>query len=108
MSQPMLDKSLEGHWVHSHEEDTPSSMVFRPADYAFPRSRGRSGFRLEPGGKAIEYGIGPTDRTAEAECSWHLEQLDEPTVILDNPSGIPRRLPIASLSDGRLVIKRES
>jgi hypothetical protein len=108
VDQSVLDKTLEGHWVHSHEEDTPASMVFRPASYAFPRSRGRSGFQLQPGGKAIEYGIGPTDRTAEAECSWHLEQGNELTLVLGKPSGVQRRLPIESASNDRLVIKRES
>ena len=42
---------LQRAWVHSHEEDTGAEMVFRPAGYSFPRSRGRRSFELTPGGK---------------------------------------------------------
>ncbi len=42
---------LAQHWVHSHEEDTEEEMVFRPASYPFPPSRGRKSLQLEPGGR---------------------------------------------------------
>jgi len=37
-------------WVHSHEEDSDEEMVFRPAAYEFPPSRGRRSFELKPDG----------------------------------------------------------
>ena len=42
------------HWVHSHEEDTETEMVFRPASHPFPRSRGRRSFELRPDGTFVE------------------------------------------------------
>src|SRR6476660_7105453 len=33
-------------WLHSHDEDTPDVLVYRPADYPFPREEGRDGFEI--------------------------------------------------------------
>ena len=52
---------LYQHWVHSYEEDTESEMVYRPAAFAFPPSRGRTGFEFSPGGACTVIGIAPTD-----------------------------------------------
>lgn len=67
-----LEKSLNAEWVHSHEEDEGDRMVFRPADFDFPPSRGRTGFRLEPGGAAEASGPGPDDRRRGAPGRWSL------------------------------------
>ena len=56
-----MDPLLQ-HWIHSHEEDTDTEMVFRPASFNFPPARGRKGFELSPDGTLIDYRIGPTDR----------------------------------------------
>src|ERR1041384_5695638 len=50
------------HWVHSHEEDTDTEMVLRPAGYKFPPSRGRSSFELKPDGRTDELYVGRTVR----------------------------------------------
>ncbi len=59
-------------WIHSHEEDTETEMVFRPATFPFPRSRGRISFELRPDGTLVEQGMGPTDRRTEATGRWAL------------------------------------
>jgi hypothetical protein len=66
-------KALRQHWVHSHEEDTDTEMVFRPASYKFPPARGRKGFELKPDGTLVDYGIGPTDRRTRSKGKWKLE-----------------------------------
>ncbi len=44
-AKKVVDRSrLCQRWIHSHEEDTDTEMVYRPADFAFPPSRGRTGF----------------------------------------------------------------
>jgi hypothetical protein len=98
--------TLSQHWVHSHEEDTDTEMVFRPATYAFPRSRGRRGFELKRDGSLVESRIGPTDRPVKAEGTWRLE--DEGTLTLSGeaPGGPPRVMRIASATPDRLVIKK--
>ena len=77
---------LEGRWVHSHEEDTPDEMVFRPASYDFPRSRGRQSFELRPDGSYAGSAPGPADKPETAEGSWSLEEgnrLELPDRVLE-------------------------
>jgi len=68
--------SLEGRWVHSHEEDTDEEMVFRSAasGYEFPRSRGREALELHPDGSYGGTVPGPTDKPeAAGGGNWALE-----------------------------------
>jgi hypothetical protein len=58
-------------WLHSHEEDTPTEMVFRPSTYRFPPSRGgRIGFQLHHDGTALALGPGPTDKPEQQPADW--------------------------------------
>src|SRR5687767_12282600 len=54
-------KLLYRTWLHSREEDQGEVMVYRPNDFNFPPSRGRTGFAFEAGGKFTQYDIAPTD-----------------------------------------------
>jgi hypothetical protein len=102
MADAMTPDSLIGHWVHSHEDDTSSGMVFRPADYPFPPSRGRLGYVFNPGGELIEAGPGPTDRPQTVIGAWTLEG---ETLVLHLPGG-DQRLRIVSFDSERLVVRR--
>lgn len=60
-------------WLHSHEEDTPTEMVFRPSTFRFPPSRGgRIGFELSKDGTAMAFGPGPTDKPEQDAGNWTL------------------------------------
>jgi len=89
---------LMRHWVHSHEEDSGDLRVYRPADHEFPPARGRRGFELRPGGEALLYGPGATDRPEAATGRW-------------SASGAGRvklggeELEIVSVSPDRLVVR---
>src|SRR5215475_12064281 len=56
-----LEACILGHWTHSHEEDTPDAMIYRPASYSFPPSRGRMGLEFRSGGDLVYYGIARAD-----------------------------------------------
>ena len=107
MTKKNVDRSsLCQQWVHSHEEDTETGMVFRPAAFSFPRSRGRSAFTLKPDGALVETGIGPTDRRQETQGAWKLEN-DDTLLFYEKARTKPRRtLKIVSLDKDRLVVKR--
>ncbi|MQA73550.1 MAG: hypothetical protein GEU88_04235 [Solirubrobacterales bacterium] len=96
---------LERRWVHAHEEDTDDEMVFRPAEHPLPPSRGRTSFELRPDGSFSEAGLGAADVPDEAEGTW---RLDGGTIVLGEgaPGGAPRAMPVASLDEHRLVIRR--
>jgi hypothetical protein len=63
---------LHGRWVHSHEEDDDSVMVFRRPDHGFPRSRGRQSIELRPDGSYTERSPGPVDVPVETTGRWRL------------------------------------
>jgi hypothetical protein len=97
---------LHRRWVHAHEEDSEGEMVFRPADYELPRSRGRMAFELRPDGSFVEAGIGAADVPETGSGTWELQ--DDEWIMLSGPAsgGVPRRMRIASAEQDRLAIER--
>ena len=104
MTRQDPEKIVRRRWVHSHEEDTEEEMVFRPAAYEFPPSRGRRSFELKPNGALLEGRIGPTDRPVETQGTWELR--DDRLVLRRDPSEAPRIMRIASVDDDRLVVEK--
>ena len=105
MKKQDTERFLQRRWVHSHEEDEEKEMVFRPASFEFPPSRGRRSFELKPDGSLVEGGIGPTDRPVETQGTWELED-DDHLVLRPAPPATPRVMKIASVDENRLVIEK--
>ena len=99
-------KHLTRRWIHSHEEDTPEEMVFRTADFNFPRSRGRSGFELRPDQSMVEIQPGPGDAGAETAGKWELQKDDEIAFFKPGATRPERKLKIVSADADRLVIEK--
>jgi hypothetical protein len=104
MRERDTERILRRRSVHSHEEDSNEEMVFRPAAYEFPPSRGRRSFELKPDGILAEGGIGPTDRPMETQGTWELR--DDRLLLRGDPSETPRVMRIASVDDDRLVVEK--
>jgi len=101
------EKNLQQSWVHSHEEDTETEMIFRPATYRFPPSRGRKSFELRPDGTLLETGIGPADVPLQYQGKWQLIKNGN-LVFLFNSVTMPRKiLKIVSVERNRLVVRRK-
>lgn len=98
------EKILRRRWVHSHEEDTEREMVFRPAAFEFPPSRGRRSFELKPDGALLEGRIDPTDRPLETQGTW--ERQGDRLVLHRGPSEASRVMRIVSVEDDRLVVEK--
>jgi hypothetical protein len=98
--------ALRQHWVHSHEEDTETETVFRPASFAFPRSRGRSAMALKPDGGLVETGPGPTDRPQESQGTWKLEDDGTLSIYEKGKKKPVRTMKIVSLDKDRLVVRK--
>jgi hypothetical protein len=95
-------------WVHSHEEDTADQAVYRPENFAFPPSRGRGGFDLNPDGTMVQFGPGATDRTTTRSGQWEVRD-DGRLVLYPEGSDTPSRvMKITSLSADKLVLKKGS
>ena len=106
MPHPVNQKVLTQNWVHSHEEDTDTQMVFRPANFKFPPSRGRAGFELKSNGKLINRGIAPTDAPSATTGSWSLNQGNVLNFYLGAAQKPSRSLKIVSADKSRLVVQK--
>ena len=99
-------KLLERRWVHAHEEDSASEMIFRPADHELPPSRGRMAFELRADGSFVEAGLGAVDVPVVGSGTWELENDDWITLNGGGRGGVPRRMRISSAAPDRLAIER--
>jgi hypothetical protein len=99
--------TLAQKWVHSHEEDSNGEMVFRPATYPFPPSRGRKSFDLRPRGHLGTSGIGPDDRPVQGEGAWNVDASNRLTLEPSTP-GAPRAvMQILQVAPDKLVVRKE-
>jgi hypothetical protein len=99
-------EKLHRRWVHSHEEDTDTEMVFRPASFNFPRSRGRVSIELAADGTLHESGISSTDRPEASEGTWELEEAGNLVLHREGEAEGKHVLHIVSVEDDRLVIDK--
>ena len=105
MPKDALPELLQRRWLHSHEEDSDTEMVFRPASFKFPPSRGRAGFDLKPNKSYIDIGIAPADGPQESRGTWKLR--DDQLELFKSASPTPTRtLQIVSADKDRLVVKK--
>lgn len=85
-----LPQAIGRVWIHSAEEDTGEIEVYRPADFAFPPSRGREGFEIRKGGVFVLHRIAPTDGIEPIEGRWRADGADRIAVTF--PGAKPREL----------------
>ncbi len=95
---------LHQEWVHSHEEDQGDEMVFRPASYPFPLSRGRRSIDLRRDGTVTHARPGPTDRRQVSQGRWEIagETLNLLPASGSKPAEVLR---IVSAAPDRLVLR---
>lgn len=104
--KPTLDvAALCRQWVHSKEEDTSTETVYRPADFAFPPSRGRRALVFNADGTFKRIGIGPTDISAVTEGTWKIADPDTGHIQVDI-NNARETLPVRSLERDRLTISK--
>ena len=99
-------KELIGNWLHSHEEDTADAFVYRPASFAFPRSRGRRGIEFRAGGSLTMEGIGPDDRPVPQQGFWHLDDLGTIEISYRSASGRTRKIIAHCAGPEKLIINK--
>ena len=101
-----LQTCILGRWIHSHEEDAEGVTVYRPADYAFPPSRGRTGFEFREGGELVYGGIARGDGTALSSGHWTLTEPNRISIEVDNERAAPFVLDVVDCSKEALKVKR--
>ncbi|SFO05926.1 hypothetical protein [Mycetocola miduiensis] len=101
-----LATCLIGRWMHSHEEDTDTTEIYRPEEYAFPPARGRTGYEFMPDGQAIYIGIAAADGSTETHGRWELDADDRVSVTAEDPRIERRVLHVQDCSPDKLVLSR--
>ncbi len=101
-----LRECILRHWTHSHEEDTQDLRIYRPADYAFPPSRGRVGFEFRRGGEVVYHGIAQTDGSEPSRGRWTIEGANVLRIAVDNPHIQPFTLDVVSCDSQTLKVRR--
>jgi hypothetical protein len=91
-------------WMHSHEEDTSDSMIFRRKDYPLPPSRGRTGYNFNADGTVIKIAPGADDRTQEMTGKWTLE--GNHLLKIQLPGSPVIMLDINSLDEDCLIVRK--
>ncbi len=106
MGDKINNDDLCQSWVHSHEEDSDAEIVFRPADYDFPLSRGRRSFELKPDGSLVQGRIGPADRSREEQGTWELDA-DNDLILRPRAQAEPgEKLRLAAVRKNKLTVKK--
>jgi hypothetical protein len=100
------EQRLIGTWRHSHEEDTATEEVYRRASFAFPPSRGRTGYEFRSDHSCSDVGISPRDGSAKQSCTWQLRDSNKPEIVLTFPGGRQKVLPLVSVDSDRLVVRK--
>lgn len=104
----ILDQLYGKAWYHSREEDKDGVLTYRDDSYKFPPSRGgRTGFKLEKGGKMWEYGTGPADRPTTTEGTWEVTEGKDgiQVKLTKNGTEMSYRLEFVSFEDNILQLK---
>jgi len=98
--------SLEGEWIHRHEEDSGARQVFVRAGAPLPPSRGRRRLALGAGG-ALEGSVpGRTDAPEALRGSWSLAAPDLLRLVWATPEVGEERFRVEEADVGRLVLVR--
>lgn len=104
MAKEVIEADLYGEWIHSREEDTESTIVYRPANYHFPLTRvPRNTFLFEPSGKLISGEPSPSDSITVKHASWKLENNK---INIYSGSKLLNSESIESLDKDKLVLKK--
>ena len=81
-------------------------MVFRPAEFDFPRSRGRASFELKADGSLIDHGIGAGDAGTETHGTWSAPSPGALAFFHGAAKQPTRRLKIVRAERDRLVVEK--
>jgi hypothetical protein len=101
-----LPAEIFGLWLHSYEEDTKATKVYRPPNYPFPPSRGRNAVELRPNGTYIEYSSGPDDRGQAIAGRWQYLGGGRMQITTPGLGDSPSARQILSYVSGVLVIEK--
>jgi hypothetical protein len=103
---PASEEQLFRRWGHSFEEDHDDVRVYRPAEYDFPRARGRDGIEFRPDGSYVDWVVGPGDAREPRGGRWLLEGAGR--IRVTTAADQERVVEVVSVSPDRLELRTGS
>ena len=100
---PESEEQLLRRWGHSFEEDHDDVRVYRPAEFDFPRARGRDGIEFRPDGSYIDWVVGPGDAREPRGGRWQLEGAGR--IRVTTSADTERVVEVLSVSPDRLELR---
>jgi len=95
--------TLEGEWIHLHEEDVGARQVFVRVGAPLPRSRGRRRLALRAGGGLEASSPGRADAPEPLRGSWYLEPPDRLRFVWAAPEAGEECFRLEAVEADRLV-----
>jgi len=100
-----LPDSLYQRWIHSYEEDTSETLVFRTSAHSFPPARGRDGFEIRADGTFTLLGPSGNDRSTAVTGHW-VHSKNWILLVSFSDSHLNREVHIISVNPQLLCIRR--
>jgi hypothetical protein len=103
---PAPNQLLFRRWGHSFEEDHDDVAVYRPADFDFPRARGRDGIEFRADGSYIDWVVGRGDAREPRAGRWQLDSGGR--FRLEAAAGQQRVVEVLQVTPDRLELRTGS
>ncbi|MFC4116683.1 hypothetical protein [Nonomuraea zeae] len=98
---------IVGSWLHSFEEDTGTTTVYRRDDFPFPPARrGRAGMDFRPDGTFVSWTPGPDDRPRAAVGRWDQEGAGRIRITFPAEQGRSSDLTVLSQEHDQLIVAK--
>ncbi|MGP4105000.1 hypothetical protein [Nonomuraea sp. KM90] len=98
---------IVGSWLHSYEEDSQTTAVYRPPDHPFPPSRRvRRGLEFRADGAFVDLRPGPDDRPRPVVGRWRAEEWGRIRVAFPSGRDAPLELTVVSCAHDVLVLAK--
>ena len=99
-------QEITGIWLHSHEEDTASTMIFRPRDYAFRPARWRDAIEVQADGTCIWHGSSADDRGESIPGTWEDLGNGQAQLTITTSAGVPLPRRVQSWAPDKLILEK--
>jgi len=99
-------QEITGIWLHAHEEDTASTMIFRPRDYAFRPARWRDAIEVQPDGTCIWHGSSADDRGESIPGAWEDLGNGQAQLTITTSAGVPLPRRVQSWAPDKLILEK--